>query len=182
MLDIRSFFQRKMQPAATAGAGGPRDPREDPVKLAACALLVELAHADEEFSAPEREHIAAALVRQFGVAPEAVDDMIALAEDANRRAVDHFQFTRLIAAHYDLSQKMVLAEIMWGLVAADGTVAEHEAYLVRKISNLLDLEPGYLSEAKNRATGASGPRDSADPGSGRPNSGQPDSGERQIGR
>ena len=46
---------------------------------------------------------------------------------------------------------MVLAEIMWGIVLADGQVAEHEHYLTRKISNLLELEPGYLSAAKDAA-------------------------------
>jgi uncharacterized tellurite resistance protein B-like protein len=46
---------------------------------------------------------------------------------------------------------MVLAEIMWGLVLADGQVAEHEHYLTRKIANLLELEPGYLATAKQSA-------------------------------
>jgi uncharacterized tellurite resistance protein B-like protein len=41
---------------------------------------------------------------------------------------------------------------MWGVVLADGQVAEHEHYLTRKISNLLELEPGYLSAAKEAAT------------------------------
>jgi uncharacterized tellurite resistance protein B-like protein len=42
---------------------------------------------------------------------------------------------------------------MWGLVLADGQIAEHEHYLTRKIANLLELEPGYLSTAKARAAG-----------------------------
>jgi uncharacterized tellurite resistance protein B-like protein len=40
---------------------------------------------------------------------------------------------------------------MWGLVLSDGAVAEHEHYLARKIANLLDLEPAYLSSAKRSA-------------------------------
>ena len=52
---------------------------------------------------------------------------------------------------YDEGQKMVLAEAMWGLVLADGTIAEHEHYLTRKIANLLELHPGYLSQAKKAA-------------------------------
>ena len=35
--------------------------------------------------------------------------------------------------------------------AVDRKVAEHEHYLTRKISNLLELEPGYLSAAKDAA-------------------------------
>jgi uncharacterized tellurite resistance protein B-like protein len=150
--DIRKFFQQRMHPVAEdQQASDPASSSVDRTTLAACALLVELAHADEEFSAAERDHLESALVRHFGIAAEDVASMIAMAETENRQAVDHFQFTRLISEHYDLPQKLVLAEIMWGLVAADGTVAEHEAYLVRKISNLLDIEPGYLSEARRRA-------------------------------
>jgi uncharacterized tellurite resistance protein B-like protein len=64
-----------------------------------------------------------------------------------------YQFTRLIADRYDLGQKMLLAEVMWRVVYADGELAKHESYLMRKISSLLDLKPGYLSEARNRVAG-----------------------------
>jgi uncharacterized tellurite resistance protein B-like protein len=40
---------------------------------------------------------------------------------------------------------------MWGLVLTDGAIARHEAYMLRKIANLLDLEPGYLASARKRA-------------------------------
>jgi uncharacterized tellurite resistance protein B-like protein len=45
---------------------------------------------------------------------------------------------------------------MWGLVLADGAVDDHEHYLTRKISNLLELEPGFLSTAKQRAAEQAG--------------------------
>jgi uncharacterized tellurite resistance protein B-like protein len=48
---------------------------------------------------------------------------------------------------------MLLAEVMWGLILADGAVAEHEAYLVRKMANLLGLEAGYLSQARANVAG-----------------------------
>jgi uncharacterized tellurite resistance protein B-like protein len=41
---------------------------------------------------------------------------------------------------------------MWGVILADGKIAEHEAYLVRKLANLLNLEPGYLAQARRAAT------------------------------
>ncbi|MEE8192777.1 MAG: TerB family tellurite resistance protein, partial [Gemmatimonadales bacterium] len=74
--------------------------------------------------------------------------------DAERRqAVDLYQFTSLITARYDEGQRMVLAEVMWRVVYADGELAKHESYLIRKLSNLLDLKPGYLAEARKRAVG-----------------------------
>jgi len=42
--------------------------------------------------------------------------------------------------------------VMWRVVYADGELAKHESYLMRKISNLLDLRPGFLSEARKKVT------------------------------
>ena len=128
-------------------------PKAPEIQVAAAALLLELAHADGEFSAEEQAHIRAALARHFALDDEAVTALLAYAEEARKGSIDHFAFTRTVAAQYDAGQKLVLAEVMWGVILADGTVAEHEAYLIRKISNLLDLAPGYLAEAKARARG-----------------------------
>lgn len=123
----------------------------DPLHLAACVLLLDIAHADGEFSDAERVHIESVLERHFGLPPDSGRALMELADKERRGAVDHFKFTSQLQSSYDTGQKMVLAEIMWGIVLADGQIAEHEHYLTRKISNLLELEPGYLSAAKDAA-------------------------------
>ena len=150
MLDaIRSLFS-----SAAGGAESESEtPAADPVHLAACALLLEVAYADGEFSAEERAHLEQVLERHFALPAESGRRLIALAEKERHTSIDHFQFTRVLNERYDVGQKMVLAEVMWGLVLADGQIAEHEHYLTRKIANLLELEPGYLSTAKARAAG-----------------------------
>lgn len=144
---IRSFFQKSMTPRDEAT--GAEDTQSD-LKLAACALLLELAYADDEFSDEERAHIKSAVHRHFDLDPAETERLLELAEAERRQAVDLWQFTRLIDANYSLAQKTVLAEIMWGLVYSDGELAEREQLLMRKISNLLGLKPGYLSEARKR--------------------------------
>jgi uncharacterized tellurite resistance protein B-like protein len=147
MLDaIKSFFRASMAPAPEAEPA--RNKRD--VRLAACALLLELAHADDQFSDDERQHLEAAVRRQFGLDPEEAQRLLELAEQERAQAVDLWQFTNLVAEHYSTSQKMVLAEVMWGLIYSDGRLAGKEDYLMRKISNLLRLEPGYLAEARRR--------------------------------
>jgi uncharacterized tellurite resistance protein B-like protein len=143
---IRSLFDSKV-------AGRERDPAHpgpivDPLALAACALLLEVAHADGEFSTAERAHLEHVLERHFSLPSEAGRALLDLAEKERRNATDHFRFTSHLKQNYDTGQKMVLAEIMWGIVLSDGEIAEREHYLTRKISNLLGLEPGYLSAAK----------------------------------
>ena len=151
MLDaIRGFVNRRIlspaEPAAAPNRSGPAG-----VQLAACALLLELAHADGVMSPEEQAHIEGAVQRHFGLDQATGKELIALAETERRQSIDHFQFTRMIASEYDLGQKMVLAEVMWGVILADGRLATHETWLVRKLAHLLELEPGYLSEARKTA-------------------------------
>lgn len=153
MLDaIKSLFQSSMQPAEDAEPDG----RNRDIRLAACALLLELAYADDEFSEDERQHLDSAIRRHYGLDEQEAEALIDAAEQARRSANDVYQFTRLIRANYSLGQKMVLAEIMWGLVLADGDLSSHEDYLMRKLSSLLDLQMTYLSEARNRARSSDG--------------------------
>jgi uncharacterized tellurite resistance protein B-like protein len=150
---IRGFVTRRIlspaEPPATPAGPGKAGPSG--VQLAACALLLELAHADGIMSPPELTHIEGAIQRHFGLDDSTARELIALAEAERSQSIDHFQFTRLIAAEYDLGQKMVLAEVMWGVILADGELATHETWLVRKLAHLLELEPGYLAEARKSA-------------------------------
>jgi uncharacterized tellurite resistance protein B-like protein len=153
MLDaIRSLFANRPDKESSGPSSA-----VDPVHLAACALLLDIAHADGEFSTAELRHLEEVLARHFGLSADDGQRLLALAEQERTRSVDHFRFTSVLQRSYDLGQKMVLAEVMWGLVLADGEIAEHEHYLTRKISNLLELQPAYLSSAKAAAERAKKP-------------------------
>jgi len=148
MIDaIRKFFRSSMLPPDDT----PPQTRDRDLRLAACALLLELAHADDAFTDDERVHMSGAVRRHFGLDHHQADSLIYHAEQARQQAPDLWQFTSLIRESYSLGQKMVLAEIMWGLVFADGELSAREDYLMRKVSKLLDLEIAYLSEARKRA-------------------------------
>jgi uncharacterized tellurite resistance protein B-like protein len=154
MLDaIRRFVSERLVKgvSTTASPAAPTGPSS--VQLAACALLLELAHADGEFSAEERGHIERTLVRHFGLDEATSGELMRLAEAERAQSLDHFQFTRLIVAEYDLAQKMVLAEVMWGVILADGQLSDHETHLVRRLASLMQLEPAYLAQARRAAAG-----------------------------
>lgn len=120
------------------------------VRVAACALLLELAHADGEFSEAERHRILDILQRHFGVDADGAESLMTVAASAARDAVDDFVFTRQVVREYDLAQRLVLAELMWQVVLTDGVLADRESYLIRKLANLLQLEPAFLSEARKK--------------------------------
>jgi uncharacterized tellurite resistance protein B-like protein len=151
MLDsIKSFFSTRVQPEARP-ADAPEADVDARIRLAACAMLLELAHADNEFAPEEQRSIETALIRHFDLSQDDARELITLAEREREESIDLFQFASLIAQHYDEGQKMVLAEVMWGVVQADGNLSSHEDYLMTKFSRLLDLRPGYLAEARKRA-------------------------------
>lgn len=123
---------------------------ESDVRLAACALLIEIAYADDDFTSDERQHLLSAIRRQYGLDEERAEELIRLAEQARANAVDLWQFTKLIKSTYSLGQKVVLLEVMWGLVYSDGELSSHEESLMRRVCHLLDVAPGYLSDVKKR--------------------------------
>ena len=148
---IRRFVSERLTGESNVPSQGTTPGEPSRVQLAACALLLELAHADRDFNADERKHLRAAIQRHYGLDRQEADQLIELAEEERSQAIDLWQFTRLINENYSPGQKMVLAEVMWGLVYADGTLGDREEILIRKITDLLDLKPGYLTEVRNRA-------------------------------
>lgn len=124
--------------------------RQSDVRLAACALLVELAKVDGEFSTRERQRILDILQRHFGLTADGAEELVAAAVQESRRSVDDFAFTRQVLRDYDLGQRMLLAELMWQVVLADGSIDSNESYLMRKLANLLQLDPAFLSEARRK--------------------------------
>jgi uncharacterized tellurite resistance protein B-like protein len=143
---LKSLFA-KHAPAAAAPAADP----DRALKIAACALLLEMAHADEEFTDAEREHIEALVARHFALDEDTTREILAAAEHERRDATDLHQLTSVITRHYDEGQRLLLSELLWRVVYADGKLSEHEDYLAQKLASLLDLRPGYLAEARKRA-------------------------------
>ncbi|HEU4747923.1 MAG TPA: TerB family tellurite resistance protein, partial [Gemmatimonadaceae bacterium] len=81
MLDAIKRFVADRIVRAESGSQSP-EPQAGPgaIQLAACALLLELAHADDEFSEAERAHIESALLRHFGLDPTTARELMELAE------------------------------------------------------------------------------------------------------
>jgi uncharacterized tellurite resistance protein B-like protein len=130
---IRNFFQSRLSPAAEA-----RGP--DPVAIAACALLLEIAHADAGFDPAERERIARAAREDLGVPAADVEEVVRLAEEERRESVDLYQFTRLVAERFSREQRLRLIEVIWGIVYSDGALSAVENQLARRIAELLGFQ------------------------------------------
>jgi uncharacterized tellurite resistance protein B-like protein len=139
---LRALFSSG-RPSRESGGRGP-----DPVVVAACALLLEIAHADDEFRPEERERIVRHIRTEMGVADSDIQDVLALAETSRRDSVDLYHFTRLVAENLSREDRLKLVEAIWGVVYADGSLSEVESHLARRIAELLGFQHPEVQAAK----------------------------------
>jgi uncharacterized tellurite resistance protein B-like protein len=121
---------------------------EHDIRIATCALLVEIARIDETFTPEEMATILSILKEKYGLSPEHADALIAEAEEELKHSVDLWQFAKLINANYSVAEKIDIIETLWRIVYVDGKMDQYEHYLMNKLKNLLRLSQDQLIAAK----------------------------------
>jgi uncharacterized tellurite resistance protein B-like protein len=133
--------------------GGPApEPKQEHerVQVATCVLLLEMAHADDEFHHMEELLIRDLLQQKFALSPECTAELIEFAQQQRQESLDLHQFARQINADFTIVEKEEVMEVVWRIVYADGVLDQHEDYLVRKIATLLRLSHRQMIAAKVR--------------------------------
>jgi uncharacterized tellurite resistance protein B-like protein len=121
---------------------------EHDVRVAVCALFVEMARIDKTFTPAEMETILSILKEKYGLSGEHADALVAEADRELEQSVDLWQFARLINQNYSIEEKIEIIEILWQMVFVDGKMDEYEHYLMNKLKNLLRLSHEQLIDAK----------------------------------
>ena len=152
MIDKLKGFFGKPQPKGTKDAS---QTSEHDVRVAVCALFVEMARIDKTFTPAEMETILSILKDNYGLSGEHADALIAEADRELEQSVDLWQFARLINENYSTEEKIEIIEILWQMVFVDGKMDEYEHYLMNKLKNLLRLSHDQLIDAKLKVMGRS---------------------------
>ena len=148
MLDIvKRFFSK----TATEASKTVAQETEHDVRVAACALFVEMARIDEKFTEAEMETILTIVQERYGLSREHADALVAEADKELEKSVDLWQFARLINENYSSDEKIEIIEILWRMVFVDGKMDRYEHYLMNKLKNLLRLSHDQLITAKLKA-------------------------------
>jgi uncharacterized tellurite resistance protein B-like protein len=145
--NIKKFFSEKIDTSDQKSQVS----SERSVSIASCALLLEMAHADSEFSQSERDNIIAILQSSFDITEDNASELLNLADLERKESLDLWQFTNLINQNYSREEKIRVAETLWRVIYTDGKVDKHEEYLMRKLTFLLDLQHQDMIEAKFKA-------------------------------
>jgi uncharacterized tellurite resistance protein B-like protein len=118
------------------------------VQVATCVLLLEMAHADEEFQDMEELLIRDLLQRKFELSADSAAELLSFAQQQRQESLDLHQFARQINADFSIEEKVEVMEAVWRIIYADGVLDQHEDYLVRKIATLLRLSHRQMIAAK----------------------------------
>lgn len=143
---IEKFFSpvREAERPAETGAD------KHKLLVATCALLLEMAGIDDEFSEEEQAGIMKILTEDLGLPLSDAREIEQTARKKLEAALDLWHFTNLINQNYSQEEKEQVMELVWRVVYADGTLDKHEDYLVHKIARLLNLQHRQMIEAKLR--------------------------------
>ena len=126
----------------------------DRVPLATCVVLLEVAQADDEFSAEESEHVLEVLRERFALSGEDAEELIRTAQAEREGSVDLWHFTHAINEGCSRDEKLATIEHVWGIIYADGTLTKHEDWIAHKLAKLLNLDHKELIDAKLRVLNA----------------------------
>ena len=145
MIDlVKKFFGKSSQDDSS----NQRRQTTHDIRIATCALLLEMSNIDGEFSELERENIISILKRDFDLSDEYAAALLEASKEELKGSTDLWQFTNLINQNYSLEEKIWLIETVWDIVYTDGKLDKHEDYLVHKLAELLHLTHKQLIEAK----------------------------------
>jgi len=145
MFDIvKRFFDKA---TAELSQGTNPDTAHD-IRVATCALFVEIARIDEKFTDAEMEKILSILKEKYDLSPDHASALIAEAEKELEKSVDLWQFAKLINENYSNEEKIEIIETLWRIVYVDGKMDGYEHYLMDKLQNLLRLSHDQLIAAK----------------------------------
>jgi uncharacterized tellurite resistance protein B-like protein len=117
-------------------------------RIAACALLLEMAHVDGEFTSQEKDNLLSLLKKEFELSEADAHEMIKSAEEELSHSLDLWKFADMINENFSIEEKLRVVELLWELIYADGRIDKHEDYLIHKLAHLLRISHSQLIDAK----------------------------------
>ncbi len=118
------------------------------LEIATCALFIEMANADEKFLNIEKEKVIQIMKNLFKLEEDYVKELLELSERQVEESLSVFEFTSEINANSTNEEKFEIVKNLWRLILIDDELHPFEDYLIRKISNNLNLSHKDMIDAK----------------------------------
>jgi len=142
---VKNFFGKRTKNTSNVSEESPHD-----IRIATCALLIEMSQIDGEFSESERESILSTITKDYHVENKHAAAILDAADEELKGKLDLWQFTNLINRNYTHEEKIKIIEMIWYIAYTDGRLDKHEDSLVHKLADLLHLTHRQLIDTKMR--------------------------------
>ncbi|WP_417414881.1 TerB family tellurite resistance protein [Hoeflea sp.] len=124
--------------------------------VAAVALFFHVIGADGVVDAVESEKLKAVIAQEYNLTGAEMRQLIEAGEEADREAVDLYQFTSILNRSLEPDAKVHFIELLWNLAYADGYRHELEDHVVWRIADLMGVSSRDRVLARQRALAAAG--------------------------
>jgi uncharacterized tellurite resistance protein B-like protein len=148
LASLRDLVGRKLDDVAPGE-------RNDAVRVATAALLIEVMRADASVAGEEAAALYAELGQHFKLRMDESQALIAAAEREADAAISLHGFTKLLNDALTQPEKLDVLELMWRVALADKHLDKYEEHLVRKVADLLYVSHADFVRTKLRVQDAS---------------------------
>ena len=116
-----------------------------------CGLMIEAANSDGDIGADEIKKIRETLINVFKENPEEVDLILEQSVQNSNNSKSLYYYSSKINKNYSDEKKILLIEILWEIVLADGQLHDYESSIIRRLSGLLYISDINSGNARKRA-------------------------------
>lgn len=132
--------------------------------VAAVALFFHVIGADGVVDEVESEKLRELIVQEYDLSGGEMRELIEAGQQADREAVDLYQFTSILNRSLEPDAKVHFIELLWNLAYADGHRHELEDHVVWRIADLMGVSSRDRVLARQRALAAAGLGDAEEAG------------------
>jgi uncharacterized tellurite resistance protein B-like protein len=145
---LRKIFSDNQHASIQNTADSSSNQKNKKVEIAACALFIEMAKADGEFSEDERNFIISEMKSTFNLDDDYANDLLILAEERVKESVSLYEFTGVINTTFTHDEKIELIESLWKLIYNDEKLNQYEDHLIKRIAATINIEHKEIINAK----------------------------------
>lgn len=146
--NLKKIFGESNPDSGNTLSLSPSSDKHKKVEIASCALFIELAKSDGEFSDEERELIITEMKSLFNLEKKYVDDLVLLAEEKVKESVSIYEFTGVINKSFSQEEKIELLENLWKLIYRDEKLSAYEDHLIKRIGATMNIEHKQIINSK----------------------------------
>ena len=116
-----------------------------------CGLMIEAANSDGDIGEDEIKKIRETLINVFKENPDEVDSVLEESIENSNNSKSLYYYSSKINKNYSEEKKILLIEILWEIVLADGQLHDYESSIIRRLSGLLYISDINTGNARKRA-------------------------------